>query len=305
MANLFKAFCEGSPLNDGAKAQSVHLFPLGQIKGRDGRNFVLSNPEEVISRFKAGNIDLPIDYEHQVDLPANEKRGPIPAAGWINSLELRDNGIWANVEWTETAAKMIVEKEYRFLSPSFMAVNDTMEIVHLLGAGLVHRPCFELKALANQTEADMDAVPNELGQISEALGLKADATVDDILTAIRTANEVDPEQYVPISAVKDLLKKKNEVAALASLNATRQRVNTAMRDGYLTPAMKDWAISLCSQSPQAFDDFLKTTGPQYAGLFEEYDFSEAQEALEQRRQSADADIDSISAQLGVSPDALT
>jgi phage I-like protein len=200
---------------------------------------------------------------------------------------------------------MISEKEYRFLSPSFMAMEGTKEIVRILGAGLVHRPCMELKALANESEDNMNANPNELGRVSEALGLQVDASIDDILTEIRKKQEVDPEQYVPISAVKDLLKKTTEVAETASMNATTQKVETAMRAGYLTPAMKNWAIALCSQSPQAFDEFMASTGPQYSHLFKEYDFSGAQEALDAHQQSSGADIDSISTQLGVCPEALT
>lgn len=296
--------CEAAPLSDEGAASFVHLFPLGQIKGRDGREFALSRPKAVIARFKAGKIDLPIDYEHQVDEPGRRLPGPVPAAGWIKSLELRADGIWGSVEWTKTAAKMIAEKEYRFLSPSFMATEDTKEIMRILGAGLVHRPCLELKALAKETENTMDTTETDYSQIAEALGLSATAGMDEILAAIAATKTVNPAEYVPISAVKDLLSKRNTERATASVAATEIRVEKAMQEGYLTPAMRPWAISLCQQSPAAFEDFLSSTGPQYAHLFKEYDFSGAQADLERSRVEQGADVNAISEQLGISKDAL-
>ena len=49
------------------------------------------------------------------------------AAGWFKGLELRENGdeLWGEVEWTPKAAEAIRNKEYRFVSPSFVKDHTT------------------------------------------------------------------------------------------------------------------------------------------------------------------------------------
>ena len=45
------------------------------------------------------------------------------------------------------------------------------------------------------------------------------------------------------------------------------KVEKAMKDGYITRAMKDWALELCSTNEAAFDNFLGSSAPLYAHLF--------------------------------------
>ena len=103
--------------------------------------------------FQSGGIDLPVDYEHQNDVPEARLHGPVPAAGWIKELKADAAGLWGRVEWTATAAEMIGRKEYRFLSPTFLYHPKTRQIVKLKGAGLVHNPNLHLTALASQDTA--------------------------------------------------------------------------------------------------------------------------------------------------------
>jgi phage I-like protein len=64
---------------------------------------------------------------------------------------------WGRAEWTATAREMIANREYRYLSPSFLFHAATGAIVRLKGAGLVHNPNLHLAALASQdTEMDTD-----------------------------------------------------------------------------------------------------------------------------------------------------
>ncbi len=73
------------------------------MNARDGRRFKLNDPAAVIRAFREGAVDLPIDYEHQIDKEEARLKGPVPAAGWIKELVLEDTGLWARVEWTERA----------------------------------------------------------------------------------------------------------------------------------------------------------------------------------------------------------
>lgn len=64
---------------------------------------------------------LPVDYDHLSMDPKHPGDGK--AAGWFaGGMELRAGGneLWAEVEFTPDAAKAIANKEYRFVSPSFV-----------------------------------------------------------------------------------------------------------------------------------------------------------------------------------------
>jgi len=50
---------------------------------------------------------------------------------------------------------------------------------------------------------------------------------------------------------------------------SQSKVDEAFRRGYLTSAMKDWALSLCMSDEEAFDAFLSMSLPAYAHLTQE------------------------------------
>lgn len=259
------AFCAETELPDtGTAPQWVHLLPGGLIEGRDGRRFLLDNPAGVIAA-SANGADLPIDYEHQADDPkARLVPGGVKAAGWIKQLEQRADGIWGMVEWTETARNMIEAREYRYLSPVFNHFEDG-KIVKLLGAGLVHRPNLALKALSSQQPATAESVG--LAQIAAALGLSDAADAVSVLTAVNSLKAPDPARYVPVEALADLLKERHQTKALMSQQAAEAKVEKACGEGYITPAMRPWALALCQQDPTSFDTFLASSAPAWGHLF--------------------------------------
>lgn len=268
MVNLSTATFDRE-LNKGDAPDWVHLLPSGHIKARDGREFELVDPDAVVRAFEADAIDLPIDFEHQVDRKAEGATGPIPAAGWIDSLKSEPSGIWVHVAWTATAREMISKREYRYLSPSILYHPQSKQIIRLKGAGLVHRPALHLTALASQ-EDTMTEITDFRSAIIQALGLPADADDQAVLDAIKAqigaAGEPDPSKFVPIEAVKDLMKDRNNQSAIMCEQNAKSKVEDAFRRGFLTTAMKDWATALCLRDEDVFDDFLASAAPPYAHL---------------------------------------
>jgi hypothetical protein len=97
--------------------------------------------------------ELPIDFDHLSMDP--KKPGDGMAAGWMKKLELREDGdeLWAEVEWTDDGADRIRNKEYRFISPSFIKDHthkDGTKIgTTLLAAAITNHPFLEgMNALA-------------------------------------------------------------------------------------------------------------------------------------------------------------
>lgn len=139
-----------------------NLLPKGpDLTARDGRRWSY-NPAEVITTFAANQGPLAVDYEHAQDrLPKGEQA---PAAGWIVAMEERDGALWGKIEWTERAANMVREREYRFLSASMQIVDG--RIIGLHGAGLVNRPSLPVQPL----DAEQ---PGEIEREARALASKA------------------------------------------------------------------------------------------------------------------------------------
>ena len=251
---------------------------------------------------------------------------------WIKELSHDENGLWGRVEWTATAGEMIARKEYRYVSPSFM--HAAGQIVRLNGAGLVHKPALRLKALA-QEEPPMDpqfqrpdtgpdktkAAPS-MTRVLEALGLQPDATDAEILEALQialgqkaprlsstptTANATagqhpDPARYVPIEAVRALMADRNtRLATLREQDATA-KVSAALRDGHITPAMRDWATALCAAEPASFDAFIAKSPAPFAHLHGRMAFAALPATGVPLMASPEALA--ICTQLGLSPDRL-
>lgn len=145
------------------------FLPDGKITAQDGRKFVLANASAVVNCFNEGKADLPVDYEHQVGKRTSKDVGPVPAAGWIKELAARLDGLWGRVDWTARAARMIRDCEYRYLSPSMLFDKETLHVMRLKGAGLVHRPALHLAALASQ-ENEMDG-SEFMQSVADFLGL--------------------------------------------------------------------------------------------------------------------------------------
>ncbi len=125
----------------------IELLPAGPtIEGRDGRQWTLSNPEAVIAATASASKPFPVDWEHATELAA--PRGePAPAAGWVDTFEVRDGAIWGQVQWTPRARQQIADREYRFISPVFLFDPESGEIMRLVNAALTNRPNLDLTAL--------------------------------------------------------------------------------------------------------------------------------------------------------------
>ncbi|MEX2450918.1 MAG: phage protease [Rhodospirillales bacterium] len=175
----------------GGVPEWVHVFPLGKIDARDGRKFEVVDPAGLVQASIDPTMDLVVDYEHQTDNA--EKNGQkAPAAGWIKDLENRADGIWARVEWTPDAAKHLRDKEYRYLSPTFLFDKATKKVTKILRAALTNHPAFQLTALATQ-ESVMEKLLKALAAIV-GLDEKADektilAKVEEIAKASAATKE--------------------------------------------------------------------------------------------------------------------
>lgn len=286
----------------GGAPEWIELLRPGLNLARDGRRFALNDPQAVIAASLKDGAELPVDYDHQTERKGTT--GPVPAAGWITELAERAGGIWAKVSWTADAARMIANREYRFVSPSMYTTKNG--VVHgIKGAGLVHWPALNLTQLASREDPMADPDDNDIVsftkvEIAELLGVAADTvTASALKTRLRTASP-DPARFVPIDAVKELLASRNEAQLALTSSEAASKVDEACRTGAITPAMRPWALELCRSDPEAFDGFLKVT-PSFGYLMETH---RPASGLRTAQRQYDADTLALCRQLDIRPEDL-
>lgn len=206
---------------DGAPVRKIKLLPIGKIEMRDARGpFVIrdrAHADQVVAATRKflGGADMMIDYDHQVlaARPGGAGTKAI-AAGWIKpaTLTVEDDGIYAEPEWTEAAAGHLAAREYRYLSPLFMAGRGDGAVQHIKNVALVNIGAIDLPAVAAGITGENDDMT--LALVAAALGLSADATAEQCV------EQIDALKKPATSAIA--------IAAGLAENATAEEIAAAV-----------------------------------------------------------------------------
>lgn len=230
----------------------IMLFPTGKSQGYDGRGpYVLPTEDiqQVIAASLRSQVDLPIDWEHAIDLkPAGEEK---PAAGWIKELQARPDGLYGRVEWTPKAQQQLADKEYRYISPTFWFDRATGLVKRLMRASLVAVPNLEVKALAaaDVSNPEKENTMNEtLKAIAKMLGLADDATEAQILEAVQALKDTDAKVKdavdapatatgdAVVEAIKEKAAEEVQAATAAAKEQTKKQLQKEMAAAGHLPA---------------------------------------------------------------------
>jgi phage I-like protein len=243
----------------------VHLLPVGTFSGRDGRGpWRVTDLAELIARTRqmAGGRPLPVDYNHALDV-AVSKGVEAPAAGWVMDLAARADGLWGRVEWTPRAARLIAEREYRYISPVIAHAPDG-QVGAVLRVALTNLPNLGQITALNAKEARMN--PEQMmARLRELLSLAPDADADAIVEAVRqlgtARNSVDPASYVPMELFEKAVAEAQRGRSGISRQAAEMAVDDGIRRGVLMPFVREWAVDLCTTNKAAFDAFVAKVAP--------------------------------------------
>lgn len=251
--------------------KQIKLFPLGLVKSSKG-NFLVDSESfnSILNHFKAHQVDIPIDYEHQTlqDVQA-------PAAGWIKNLTLKSDGVYANVEWTGKAAQYIKEKEYRYLSPVVNVRVSDRKALTLHSVALTNTPAIDgMTAIVNSEKvnpapvkannATEEAEPSEktppkssepetedpvefIKGLRDMLQLPEDAPFSDIENQINTLLQSASSLNLEVNSLRFETHKQQADTAVAM----------ALKSGKIMPYQKDWAFRSAMLSPEDFSDWVK------------------------------------------------
>ena len=222
------------------------ILPAGSFSARDGRGpYIVGDRaamEAILAQSRAyhGETDIVVDYDHQalaVMAPGSGKTAK--AAGWVKGLEVRDDGIWANIEWTAVAAASIKEKEYRYLSP--VIPHDAKGNVRMvLSVSLTNVPAYHIEAFSASAKSfSQPDRNNDMDKILAALGLAAGSGEDAILAALNVLLGMNVALAAALGLKDDAEPAEIQAAALAAV-ADRKRlfeVSGTRIDGKLEDAV--------------------------------------------------------------------
>jgi phage I-like protein len=201
---------------------------------------------------------LPFYIGHP-DHPDHAKEFPDQRAyGWVNSLETREDGIYAKVEWSAPGKELLTNSHFKFLSPHWNADTSieggkkVLRPVELVSIGLTNKPNLPVNPLANEAE-NTTICMKEL--IIKLFGLANEATDEDIktrLTAAAAAMTALANAQSELTTAKTSLS--NEQGQRTTFEnqfkaERRERcvllVNEAIREGRVAPEKKDeWVTKL-------------------------------------------------------------
>ncbi len=243
----------------------IQLFRVGVFHDdRYGKIKITSeNLKQAKKNFdeKIRGVDVALDFSHE-----NHKH----AAGWIESLELRNNDteLWGIVQYTEPGKKAVSDKQYRYISPEFnedYVDNESLKKYGftLLGAALTNRPVIKKmepaialselseKEIQNMNELekakkDLEDTQKKLSDAEAALQKEKDAKAAPVVPAKKAddaggamspedAMKMISELKAKIVELEGQLKAKDEQVVMAE---KEKAFNKMLDEGKVCPAQK-------------------------------------------------------------------
>lgn len=158
---------------------AIKRLPIAMIgvryKGKQKIEITRPMLDQVVENFRKRDTgEVPIDYDHAIEVAAGSGP-PVPAAGWIKSIDDAPDAkgiLWGMVEWTPKAAKMIAAKEYKYISPVIdpnVRDNKTGQPQGwtLTSAALTNTPVLQgMPALVLSAAGLVDGIRREVGQVN-------------------------------------------------------------------------------------------------------------------------------------------
>lgn len=281
---------------DGVPGE-IKILPLGMVHNVR-QDFLVDEEscQKIIESFRGRRLDLVIDYEHQTlkDIQA-------PAAGWIKDIKKGGDSLIAVVEWTLKAQEYLKNKEYRYLSPVVFVRKTDNKAIGLHSAALTNTPAIDgMFAIVNSAGFPAGSIETKkqggtkmefLQKIAELLGLPPEATETDVAAAVEALkkgeNKQQEQEVVANSTILSMLGLKadaktddvtakiqqiqsggsdvmTELAVLKQTIAKRDAehaVGTALKEGKITSAQKEWAEMYAMKDPEGFQSFCSKAAP--------------------------------------------
>ena len=213
----------------GAVPEWIRVLPLGRVVSDHGPFLVDREAmAAIVNHYKEKGNDNVIDYEHQTlkDIQA-------PAGGWVKEYQVREDGLWGRIEWTDKAREYISNKEYRYISPVIVVRKSDLRAVEIHSIGLTNAPAIHgMPPLVNKTGKENGGEMEFLKLVCKALGLPETTSEDDVIKAVEALQAAG--KLVANKEILDALGVPEDATKEKALEAV-----TALKDGGTLVANKE------------------------------------------------------------------
>jgi phage I-like protein len=257
-------------LVDGGKVPTeIQLGYAAAFQGHP-RPFALTQKtfDGFIANHKAAGVDPPLDREHESIVNGLDVS---PAQGWIKSLAYRDVaagatkaepvlGLFGAVDWTDLGEENVAKKHFRYTSMGFSLKAKDPKSNDSIGPFLDHVALVKKPFIQGMQALSLSAVNfpgrgradggTHMDQVKQylcgLLGLKADATDEEVLAALRAH-----EQPVKLS----LSAKGRHIVALSSEAIAALGLKTDATGGF-----SEMIVELAAKSKAPATELAKLEG---------------------------------------------
>ena len=181
-AQLNQVLSQSVPQSGDGPPEFIQLTPGGnRFVGRDGRNFRIRSPRQMVRDFNNSGEDLQLDLDHESEMPF----GSSASVGWLVAMELRNNReIWGQVEWTPAGESLVQDRTFRGISPTFLVDPDSvreflenpnkpMDVIGFQSVALTNRPNLPLRSLNTTQGTPEEKQTMDMEKLFAALGCLA------------------------------------------------------------------------------------------------------------------------------------
>lgn len=261
----------------------IHVLPAGpDVTARDGRRFRIESLADIVRHTE---MPMLVDLEHRSEADDTS------AAGWIDELAVRDDGLWGRATWTPKGREHVASRTYRFLSPVVLGrrgADKVLSVVKLGSVALTNRPALKMRGIEMLRESlstrfgafapDVTEEPpmKKLSTlIAAACGLSSDASEDDLVTAIKPRLDGAGDAASLREACNTLTAERNAATARVTAleaellsfrgEAFKAKVETffadGSREGRIQPANRERWMKFALESESNFDTFRDVIYP--------------------------------------------
>ena len=211
--------------NEAGAGTWVQLAPYGQWDNAHGMQEVRKEDAETIVRNFADErpalreIGLPFYIGHPDHPSFTDRYKDTKAYGRIRGLQAREDGLYAEVFFNEAGRELVEQRAFHGHSVNWSVVPDgrksrTYHPVRLKSVGFTNEPQIPVQPIAIANEAvDRETKQMDKTKLCNALGLKADASEDEIMNAISGMKETANQQAQSIEDYRKKLADKEQVQA--------------------------------------------------------------------------------------------
>ena len=168
----------------------VQVATIGTVIGSD----VEGNPveqhftEESLQKIADNTTDeILVDAEH-----SSEKGGTTEAKGWLSKLSfIPGKGLFGKISWTDIGRKLVENRVFRWLSPSWLIDKVTKEPVAMTSVALTNKP-----SQMGRIEPIINNSPNEEKIIMEMTRDELVSLIKDTITNMNSCSEKKDKEIV-------------------------------------------------------------------------------------------------------------